>query len=106
MNLNLSQSHNVPCLSYKNLLSLSKVSSVTSYRTQHNHPTHPHSPEMISFLMFSVFINAAIACNKAENPFEKKIPIFKLDTENYGLRDFYDCSELHKGSFSFKTDLF
>ena len=53
-----------------------------------------------------MFINSALACNKAENPFEKKIPIFKIDTENYGLRDFYSCSELHKGSFSFKCDLF
>ena len=61
--------------------------------------------KMISLWILIVFIiNSVNACNKAENPFEKKIPIFKLNTENYGLRDFYDCSELHKGSFSFKID--
>ena len=51
-------------------------------------------------------LNTASACNKKENPFEKTIPVFRLNTENYGLRDFYDCSELHKGSFSLKNDLF
>ena len=38
-------------------------------------------------------------CNKAENTFEKRIPHFRLDTEGYGMRDFYECTELHKGRF-------
>ena len=41
-------------------------------------------------------IKVTLSCNRAENPFEKKIAHFRLDTENYGDRDFYDCSELHK----------
>jgi len=41
-------------------------------------------------------LHLVLACNKAENPFEMRIEHFRLDTENYGLRDFYECSELHK----------
>ena len=47
-----------------------------------------------SVLLFSVY--SVTACKKAENPFEKRIPHFRLDTENFGERDFYDCTELHK----------
>ena len=43
-------------------------------------------------------VNSVTACKKAENPFEKRIPHFRLDTENFGERDFYDCTELHKAN--------
>ena len=53
-----------------------------------------------TFLIHSFLLNVALSCKKAENTFEKRIPHFRLDTENFGQRDFYECSELHKDGFS------
>ena len=59
------------------------------------------APQVITMTLYTIYsvvflTNLVTACKKAENPFEKRIPHFRLDTENFGDRDFYDCTELHK----------
>ena len=59
------------------------------------------APQVITMTLNTIYsvvflTNLVTACKKAENPFEKRIPHFRLDTENFGDRDFYDCTELHK----------